>query len=219
MAYPTAAPRINRKSTVTYSENVVKRMYQAGMSDNMNYYLAVFHLGRYLKYSVGLDEVPALIEMTTWLQRHFVDICKAQGLTPFVGAFTNKINVPYRECEVKAIRSFRNGFRTGKPFKQWVKIHRRRTSSYLHKLAYNERQTTALLNLLDYAIRHKTLDLYLSYPKLLTIFNLPNRNTLSKWLKRFNEDGIFTPQNRDTRPAKQPMQYLLHLPQTCYRIL
>jgi hypothetical protein len=223
MAYPNTAPKRYKKLQGTakpkYSENVVKRMYEAGLSDNMNYYFAAFHLGRYLRHSVGLDEAQALIELTIWLKRHFLDICQTQGLTPFVRAYTSKTKDSYSTCEANATQNFLNGFWGGKPFMQRVRILPRRASNYLNKLGYNERQAAALHNLLDYAVKRKTLDVYLSYPKLLSLFNVAHRQTVSKWLKRFNEDGVFIPLNKETRHARQPMQYHLYLPETCYRVL
>ena len=204
---------------VYYNSAILKKIHDKGLYGEYHRYNSAFNLGRYFRYFLGLSEVQVITEITTWLKRHFPEKCHNNGLIPFEGAH-NRIKSRFEDCIEETIQNCLNGFLKGKPFKpEKVEIFGYDAVTYIRDLQYNRKQQTALWGLLNYAKKHNSLNLYVSYNNLHKIFNVISRSTVSKWLKIFKEDNILIPLNDHIRKQRGQMQYRLMLPESCYRVI
>jgi hypothetical protein len=216
---PQLRTKYYRSKKIRYTPSMLKRLHEKGLYNHFYYYRGAFQLGRYFRYCLQLDEKQAVAEIGRWIKRHYEEQATAHNLIPFSIASTSRMRKSYEQCVESATRNCLNGFRKGKPLNEWVRIYPLRASKYLSSFNYLNRQTTALLNLLNYAVYHSTLHLYLSYYNLLWIFDTTSRNSVKRWLDKFEAENILIRLNAEDREDRERMQYKLILPENCYEVM
>jgi len=208
-------------STHFYGISILRRIHETGLYAPYTRYNTSFHLGRYFKHRLQLNEDEARAEIKTWLKRHFSEQCTHySSLTPFEGAYLGVIKSPYVICKQETINNCLNGYRDGRPFRrERVEIDYWSAVSYLKSLKYPRRKHSALVSLLEKATQLKSLNIGFSYEQLLSIFGVSSKSTVSSWLKLFDKDYIFICTRKGDYKSRKTSQYRLILPKYCYDVI
>ena len=213
---------------IFYNPAILKRIHESGLFSEYRRHYTAYQLGRYFKYCLKLTDRGEVREsITVWLQCHYEEFrpfLESKNLVPFADDACRLIKSAYEACCYDTLQNCLNGYAVGEPFrKEKVEIFHKLAFDYLNGLNYTVRQKKALTAMLDKAMELSSLNVGFEYPKLLEIFDVGSKSTVSAWLKEFEQDNVFICTQKGTYKTygktRLASQYRLMLPEDCYKVL